>query len=203
MPSGPSSSKLRSFLGKRFGRALHNDEVLRLATYARALKVRNRQQMIYKPRMELWDDENSPFITAVFELPGLRPEEVAVDVVDGRLIVSGERRQRSVRNPAATAPDTADNCIHESDSSLGHPVVLQVRELKYGFFRRIVPVPAGCTTHDLEATIENGMLTVSWPRQPREVIRCENAKSESESSEDSPDAWPASRPGGGYSSRSM
>ena len=51
--------------------------------------------------------------------------------------------------------------------------------------------------------MENGMLTVSWPRQPREVILCENAKSESESSEDSPDVRPASRPGGRYSSRSM
>ena len=44
--------------------------------------------------MELWDDGHSPLVTAVLEVPGLRPADIAVDVVDGRLVVSGERRQQ-------------------------------------------------------------------------------------------------------------
>ncbi|KAI0767280.1 hypothetical protein C8Q74DRAFT_1370097 [Fomes fomentarius] len=168
MPVHPSRPKLSLVLGKRLGRTLSGDEVLRLAAYARALKSRRSQQRIYKPRMELLDDGNSPLVTAIFELPGLRPDQVAVDVVDGRLIVSGERCQRVRQNPAATEP--SDVCVDTPKSSQVHLGIPQVRELKYGFFRRVFPVPVGCTSRDLDATMENGMLTVSWPRHPLETL---------------------------------
>ncbi|OSD00464.1 hypothetical protein PYCCODRAFT_1437319 [Trametes coccinea BRFM310] len=115
--------------------------------------------------MELWDDGKSATVTAVFELPGLRPDQVLLDVVDGRLIVSGERRPRgpvrllsSGGRPGEPEPSAG--------SMSGTP---RVGELKYGTFRRAIPVPDGCMTKDLEAILENGMLTVSWPRHPQGV----------------------------------
>ncbi|TFK78692.1 hypothetical protein K466DRAFT_668356, partial [Polyporus arcularius HHB13444] len=145
MPVRPPRSKSSSLLEKRLGRSLSVDETLRLAAYARALKLRRTQQRIYKPRMELWDDGNSAVVTAVFELPGMGPDEVSVDVVDGRLIVSGERRQRAL-SKASTAHGHTGTRSEDEDASplVGRSGILQVRELKYGFFRRVLSVPTGC-----------------------------------------------------------
>ncbi|KAI0753271.1 hypothetical protein C8Q80DRAFT_1072405, partial [Daedaleopsis nitida] len=99
--------------------------------------------------MELVDDGDSPRVAAVFEVPGLRPENVSVYVVDGRLVPSGARTTLAV-----------------SDSSSVQAGVPQISELKYGLIRRVVDLPPGCTTADLRTSMENGMLTVSWPRHP-------------------------------------
>ncbi len=95
--------------------------------------------------MELWDDGNSGVVTAVFELPGMGPDEVSVDVVDGRLIVSGERRQRALSKASTAHGHTGARSEDEDASPLvGRSGILQVRELKYGFFRRVLSVPTGC-----------------------------------------------------------
>ena len=97
--------------------------------------------------MELWDDGDDPLVTAVFELPGMRPEDVSVDVVDGRLIVSGERRPHSLSNAQTHDEHDEDEAPDGSKSTAGlsQRRILQVCELKYGFFRRVVAVPTGCT----------------------------------------------------------
>ncbi|KAH9885268.1 HSP20-like chaperone [Cubamyces lactineus] len=154
----PTKQSLVTTVRKRLGRELTRDELMRLA---RAMQARQLQQRVYKPRMELWDDGESARITAVFELPGLGPDEVLLDVVDGRLIVSGERR------PRVPSFKRSDGIVGQSKSLIGGTTsTLQVRELKYGTFRRVIAMPEGCTTNDLEASLENGMLTVSWPRHP-------------------------------------
>ncbi|KAI0718575.1 HSP20-like chaperone [Cerioporus squamosus] len=172
MPVHPPRFKSSSVLEKRLRRTLSADETLRIAAYTRALKARRTQQRIYKPRMELWDDGGNPLITAVFELPGMGPNEVSVDVVDGRLVISGERRQHARSQAYAAHGDigAGDEDDNASGFVMGRSCVLRVRELKYGFFRRVVAVPAGCTTKDVEASMENGMLTVSWPRAPIQVF---------------------------------
>ncbi len=86
-------------------------------------------------RMELLDDGKSATITALFELPGLGPDQVLLDVVDGRLVVQGERRPLRV---SAATPERAQASIEASGPS-------QIQELKYGTFRRAISVPAGCT----------------------------------------------------------
>ena len=106
--------------------------------------------------MELWDNGDNPLVTAVFEVPGLRPEDVSVDVVDGRLVVSGERRQQvfcagtttSTAGIHASSESESDECIRASEATFAHAGILHVRELKYGFFRRVVAVPVGCTVSD-------------------------------------------------------
>lgn len=85
--------------------------------------------------MELWDDGESATITALFELPGLGPDQVLLDVVDGRLVVQGERRPLRL---SAANPERVQTSTETSGSS-------QIRELKYGTFRRAISVPVGCT----------------------------------------------------------
>ncbi|KAI9056443.1 hypothetical protein FKP32DRAFT_1615937 [Trametes sanguinea] len=162
MTSRPTTPNIVAAIRKRMGRELTRDEMLRLA---RAMRIRQAQQRIYKPRMELWDDGKSATVTAVFELPGLRPDQVLLDVVDGRLVVSGERRQRGPMRLLSSGGSTG-----EPDSSAERmPGAVRVGELKYGTFRRVIPVPDGCMTKDLHAILDNGMLTVSWPRHPQGV----------------------------------
>ena len=49
----PTRSKCVSALEKRLGRSLSADETLRLAAYARAVRLRREQTRIYKPRCAL------------------------------------------------------------------------------------------------------------------------------------------------------
>jgi HSP20 family protein len=39
-----------------------------------------------------------------------------------------------------------------------------VKELKYGRFERTINVPAGLEVKDINASLADGMLSVSWPR---------------------------------------
>jgi HSP20 family protein len=75
--------------------------------------------------MDLCDMPSSPNILVTLELPGLKKEEVSLRINDGSLLVWGERRSR-------LAPDGAVNQEQ-----------FPVQEVKYGKFRRVIPLPQG------------------------------------------------------------
>ncbi|KAH9994559.1 small heat shock protein, partial [Russula compacta] len=98
--------------------------------------------------VEICDHPQSRFVTATFELPGLKKEEIGVHLThDGRLTISGDRQ------PPAFLANT--------DSGLA---VYPVKELKYGRFERTINIPAGLEVKDINASLADGMLCVSWPR---------------------------------------
>jgi len=77
--------------------------------------------------LEICDEPQSHFVTATFELPGLKKEEIGVHLTnDGRLTISGDRR----------APPLLAN----TDPALA---IYPVKEFKYGRFERTINVPAG------------------------------------------------------------
>ncbi|KAH9937330.1 HSP20-like chaperone [Fomitopsis serialis] len=78
------------------------------------------------PRMDVHEDEKVNQITASFELPGLKKEDVTIDVHDNVLTVSGESKVSSERDE--------DGYAHE----------------------------------DIKAKMENGVLTVAFPRSTPE-----------------------------------
>jgi len=103
---------------------------------------------IMRPRVEICDQPQSRFVTATFELPGLKKEEIGVHLtLDGRLTISGYRRSP----PFLANTDPAF-------------VVYPVKEIKYGRFERTINVPAGLEVKDINASLADGMLCVSWPR---------------------------------------
>jgi HSP20 family protein len=71
--------------------------------------------------MDLHEDEKNNQVTATFELPGLKKEDVHVDVHDGRLSVSGESRAETEREQNGYA----------------------VRERRFGRFARSLQLPQG------------------------------------------------------------
>lgn len=72
-------------------------------------------------RMDLHEDAAKNTVTATFELPGLKKEDVEIDVHDGRLTVSGESKISSE---------------HEENG-------YAVRERKFGKFSRTLRLPQG------------------------------------------------------------
>lgn len=72
-------------------------------------------------RMDLYENKEANTVTATFELPGLRKEDVSIDVHNGRLSISGESRTSNERDEAGYA----------------------VRERRYGKFSRALQLPQG------------------------------------------------------------
>ncbi|EPQ60360.1 HSP20-like chaperone [Gloeophyllum trabeum ATCC 11539] len=99
-----------------------------------------------RPRMDLHEDVKQNAVTATFELPGLRKEDVNIDFNNGRLTVSGESKQSADRDEAGYA----------------------VRERRYGRFSRTLQLPNGVKPNDIKASMENGVLTVTFPRASAE-----------------------------------
>ncbi|KAI0249800.1 hypothetical protein BJV78DRAFT_1225034 [Lactifluus subvellereus] len=80
-----------------------------------------------RPRVEICDQPQSHYITATFELPGLKKEEIGVHLTpDGRLTISGDRR--------------APHLLANTDPT---HAMYPVKELRYGRFERTINVPAG------------------------------------------------------------
>jgi HSP20 family protein len=97
--------------------------------------------------MDLHEDREANRITATFELPGLRKEDVHVDVHNGRLSITGESKAETEREQSGYA----------------------VRERRFGKFARTLQLPQGVKEEEIKANLENGVLSVSFPRSVPEV----------------------------------
>ena len=98
----------------------------------------------FVPAIEMEQDGTDVLIR--LEVPGINPaEDVDISVHEGRLIVTGQRR---------------DTRTEESKTTL-------VRELCYGSFRREFALPEGVTADHVEASYDKGLLEV----RVRNVVR--------------------------------
>jgi HSP20 family protein len=93
----------------------------------------------WSPEIDVFERDNR-LVTKV-DLPGLKKEDVKVEVTDGYLSISGERK--------AETEETKDN-VYRCERS-------------YGSFHRAVPLPEGVKLEDVKATFANGVLEVSMP----------------------------------------
>ncbi|KAK7047173.1 hypothetical protein VNI00_006839 [Paramarasmius palmivorus] len=100
-----------------------------------------------KPRMDLHEDAEKNLVTATFELPGLKKEDVAIDIHDGRLTVSGETK------------------VDEERKQDGYAI----RERRYGKFSRTLQLPQGVKEDEIKASLEDGVLTVTFPKTGKEA----------------------------------
>ncbi|KAK1220635.1 hypothetical protein PQX77_016586 [Marasmius sp. AFHP31] len=79
--------------------------------------------------------------------PGLKKEDVQIDVRDGRLTIAGETK------------------ISEEHNNDGYAV----RERRFGKFSRTLRLPQGVNEDEIKAGLENGVLTVSFPKAGKEA----------------------------------
>ncbi|TDL18748.1 small heat shock protein [Rickenella mellea] len=97
---------------------------------------------VFKPKVDVHESTKDNKVTATFELPGLKKEDVSIDVHNNRLIVSGQ-------------------FTHANETEKEGYVV---RERRSGKFSRTLPVPSGIKAEEIKASMENGLLTVTFPK---------------------------------------
>ncbi|KAF8522885.1 small heat shock protein [Hysterangium stoloniferum] len=95
-----------------------------------------------RPKMDLHESKESGEMTATFELPGMKKEDVTIDVHNNHLMVSGQ--------------STFSNDLEKDGYS--------IRERRFGKFSRTIPLPAGTKPENVKASMEHGLLAVRFPR---------------------------------------
>jgi len=91
------------------------------------------------PLLECYTQDDRFYVKA--HIPGVDPKKVDISVMGNRLILKGESKE--------------NKNIKEEDYIL--------REIRYGAFERSVTLPEGINVDELNASYEDGMLTISAP----------------------------------------
>jgi len=93
----------------------------------------------WTPMIDVFEKDKR-LVTRV-DLPGMKKEDVKVEVTDGNLTISGERKREFEEKK-----DNLFRC-----------------EREYGSFYRTVPLPEGAKVEDVQASFVDGVLEVSIP----------------------------------------
>jgi HSP20 family protein len=101
------------------------------------------ETVAWAPKIDVFEKDNRLFTRV--DLPGMKKEDVKVEVTDGHLALSGERKLEK--------EEKKDNVYRT--------------EREYGSFYRAVPLPEGVKLEDVKATFTNGVLEVSVPLPAR------------------------------------
>ena len=98
----------------------------------------------WTPAMDLVETEDAFVATA--DLPGLAKEDITISLDEGALSISGERRVESRDTTAETKG-------------------FRRFERAHGNFHRAIHLPQGIDQENVAASFENGVLTLSLPKQ--------------------------------------
>ncbi len=93
----------------------------------------------WMPAVEMYERDGQLQVRA--ELPGLKPEDVKVEVTDGALIIQGERKYEHEENKKG----------------------VYCSERRYGQFYREIPLPEGADVEQAKAQFNNGVLEIKLP----------------------------------------
>ena len=101
----------------------------------------------WTPEVEVFQRNNEVVVRA--DLPGLKKDDLTVDVTDDAITIAGERREEHEEERAGTYRS----------------------ERRYGSFYRVLPLPAGAIGDQAKATFNNGVLEITMPAPPEQVSR--------------------------------
>jgi HSP20 family protein len=93
----------------------------------------------FAPAVEVERKNNTFSVKA--ELPGMKMEDIKVEVNDDGLVIEGERKHEA---------KTEKEGYFRTECSYGH-------------FRRVIPLPEGAKAENAQAKYNNGMLEVTVP----------------------------------------
>jgi len=93
----------------------------------------------WTPAIEVAERDGKYVVHA--ELPGLKPEEVSVEVTDDTIVIQGERQSQTEDNQGG----------------------IRRTERRYGRFYRAIPLPEQVNASDIQAKFENGVLEITAP----------------------------------------
>jgi HSP20 family protein len=114
-----------------------------------SFRARQGAEQAWYPAIDVFEKDNR-LVTRV-DLPGMKKDDVKVEVTDGQLVISGERKHE-----AEEKREDFYRC-----------------EREYGSFYRSVPLPEGVKLEDVKATFSDGVLEVSvpMPARPEDKMR--------------------------------
>lgn len=108
----------------------------------------------WAPRVDVVDlDDKYEF---AFELPGMKKEDVKIQVRDNAITISGEK---------VSEHEKKDRSIHLS-------------ERRFGCFSRTFQLPANVKAEEIEATFKDGILKVQLPKAEEEKPKQIDIKAE-------------------------
>ncbi|HIH37249.1 MAG TPA: Hsp20/alpha crystallin family protein [Methanocellales archaeon] len=90
--------------------------------------------------VDMYQTDNDVVVKA--SLPGFKPEEVDISISGDTLTIKGEHKEEK---------ETKDENYFR-------------RELRYGSFNRVLPLPVQIKSDKAEAQFENGVLTLTLPK---------------------------------------
>lgn len=93
------------------------------------------------PSCETSETENAYFLS--FDIPGMKKDDIKIELKDHRLTVSGERKRE----------------VHDRRQSLDH------QEKSYGYFERSFSLPESALDEKIEARFEDGVLEIAIPKK--------------------------------------
>jgi HSP20 family protein len=93
------------------------------------------------PAVDLKETDEAYKICA--ELPGLRPEDIELEIKGEALLLTG----------------------HKSEEKDDHRAAYRISERRFGRFERRFPLPPDVDRERIEAAFKDGVLTVTLPRQ--------------------------------------
>ena len=99
------------------------------------------------PAINLTEEGNHLYVRA--ELPGVKPESLDISVIEGKLMIRGERK------------------IEEEDQKTNY----HRREREAGFFRRTIALPVRVDSGKVSASMKNGVLTITLPKSEEAMPR--------------------------------
>jgi HSP20 family protein len=97
----------------------------------------------WAPQIEVFQKDNELVVRA--DLPGMRRDDVTVEVTEDAVTIQGERR-------------------HESEEEREG---LYRSERIYGSFYRLIPLPEGAITEQAKASFRDGVLEITMPVPPK------------------------------------
>ena len=104
------------------------------------------------PALNVYQTPNELVVEAT--LPGLKPEDVTIDIAGETLTIKGETK--------------AEQEVKKED------YLYQGR--RYGVFSRSVALPSGLKTDKSEATMEDGVLTITVPKAAEVKLKATKVK---------------------------
>jgi len=99
------------------------------------------------PALNLTEEGNNLYVRA--ELPGVNAGSLDISVVEGKLVIRGERK------------------IEEEDQKTSY----HRREREAGFFRRTIALPIKVDSAKVSASMKHGILTITLPKSEEAIPR--------------------------------
>lgn len=106
----------------------------------------------WSPSIDISENDSELVVSA--EVPGVKPEDIEIEIDDSRLVISGEKKQEN--------EEKGDNYYRV--------------ERSYGSFRRVFSLPPNVDSSSVKASSKDGVLRVSIPKsavEPQKKVEIE------------------------------